>query len=324
VLDASDDGSRVYFAARGQLLPGQGRSEAQNLSEATYNVYLSEEGSLSYVGPIAATDTTQQGAAAESGSDLSFGMVHWVADATPDGSHLLFVSKADVSGYESGGVSEAYLYSAQSGQTVCVSCRQDGQPSTGGPLTQPVKTQARAGAFGAAIVQNRPRSISDDGRRVFFTMPDVLAPGARAGTHNVYEWSGGQVYLLVAGEETERDPTEFVDSSASGDDAFVVTRAKLVRQDFDTTPDLYDLRAGGGLPEPGPPTAPCDPLVGQCQEPPRPQPAEAPAAPSEGFQGAGNPPLKPAAKRHGKHRRGHHRKARHHKAKHHNRRRSAR
>ena len=52
---------------------------------------------------------------------------------SPNGRYLLFQTRANVTGYESGGSYEAYLYDANGGSqgTTCVSCRQDGQPSVG-------------------------------------------------------------------------------------------------------------------------------------------------------------------------------------------------
>ena len=287
LLDASDDGTYAYFAARGQLVANKGNTENQNLlGNGTYNVYLNHNGALAYVGLIGGGDILN--VTTGGGSDLVAGMSQWVADATPDGGHLLFVSKADVTGYPSNGVAnngvtEAYLYTA-AGETVCISCRADGLPSGETKRPNRSKRWRQEAIAGLVKVQNRPRSISDDGKRVFFTMPDVLAAGAVAGTHNIYEWSQGQVYLLEAGEGGGiRDFTEYVDSSASGNDVFVVTKAKRAARDFDLTTDLYDLRAGGGFVEPPPPPPACDPLKHECRPPPKPQPTEAPSPASEGF-----------------------------------------
>jgi hypothetical protein len=319
VLDASNDGSHIYFAARGQLLPNRGRSEAQNLQgNGTYNVYLDDAGTLSYVGLISAADADKH---ALSGSDISFKFGHWVADATPDGEALLFVSKAKTSAYPAGAASQVYLYSAATDKTVCVSCRADGSPSLAGVNATPLKevTQENFSAF--TDVQNRPRSLSEDGRHVFFTSPDVLAPGARPNTHNIYEWSAGQTYLLLPGEGGVKDFTEFEDSSPDGKDAFVVTKEKLVPQDFDATTDLYDLRlphVAGEAIGPGPVEPPlhvCNPLKEECQPPPPPPPPEGTAPASEGTGGEGNPPTEKPKKppHHHKHK-GKGKKHKHHHA----------
>ncbi len=284
LFDVSNDGAYVYFAARGQLIPGQGKSEAQNHEgDGTFNVYMSHAGGLSYVGSITDADTEP----GQSGSDWSTGFVRWVADATPDGKHLLFVSKANVTGYDSKGVTEAYVYSAEGGETTCVSCRPDGLPSVGDASTEPITIEP-AGNINSP--QHRARSMSDDGRRVLFTMPDVLAPGARTRSRNVYEWEAGHVYLLAPGEESARDFTRFADMSSSGNDVFVVTKQKMVAQDFDNAFDVYDLRVGGGFPEPGPGAPRCDPLADRCQGEAAPRLLEPLGPASEAFSGPGNPP----------------------------------
>jgi hypothetical protein len=324
LLDVSSDGSYAYFAARGQLVAGEGKTETQNLQgNGSFNVYLSHEGSLSFVGLIASADTSEN---ATSGSDIAAAMGHWVADATADGKHLLFVSKANVTGYPSGGVAEAYLYDATAATTLCLSCRADGAPSEGDGETEPIKAQTLESFAAVAVVQNRPHSISNDGSRVFFTMPDVLAPGAKAGARNIYEWSRGQVYLLAAGEGGVKDFTEYADSSADGNDVFVVTKAKLVPQDFDSTTDIYDLRAphvaGEKVRPPPPPPPPhiCEPLADECQGTVTPQPGKAAAPGSEGFSGPGNPPAKKPKKHKHKHKGKKHKK---HQAKHAHHRRAA-
>jgi hypothetical protein len=323
VLDASNDGSHIYFAARGQLLANKGRSEAQNRQgNGTFNVYLNDAGTLSYVGLISAADADTN---ALSGSDISFTFGSWAADATPDGEHLLFVSKAKTTSYPAGPASQVYLYSEPEEKTVCVSCRADGEASEAGPNAPPLKLVTQENFPTVTDVQNRPRSLSEDGRHVFFTSPDVLAPGARPNTHNIYEWSAGQTYLLLPGEGGVKDFTEFEDSSPDGKDAFVVTKEKLIPQDFDATTDLYDLRlphVAGEAIGPGPveeSAIVCNPLKEECQPPPPPQPPEGTAPPSEGTGGEGNPPTekpkkpphhhKHKGKKHkhkGKHRKHHH------------------
>jgi hypothetical protein len=300
-IDASEDGSYVYFAALGQLIAGKGNTYAQNLAGGgAANVYLSHAGQLSFVGVVAKEDLTEALASA-GGTNMA-----WNAQATPDGKHLLYVTKADVTGYESGGVREAYLYSAESGQTVCVSCRRDGKPSLGtssqgSPITGP--------SGETATPRPTQRSLSDDGSRVFFSMKDPLAPGAIAGNENLYEWERGQAYLLNDGAGAV--PARIVGSSASGDDVFIYSTEQLDPHDTDFVGDVYDLRVNGGFPPPEAPPVPCDPAQDQCQGAPSAPPSAAPPA-SSAFSGPGNPPPtapgKPKHKK--KHRHGH--KARHH------------
>ena len=228
VLASSKEGKRVYFTALGQLVAGKGRTYAENTAapvaaNRTANVYLSEEGTLRYV--------TTAGVGA-------LGNV----TTTPGGKYLLFTSSENVTGYESGGKSEVYLYFAATEEIQCASCRQDGQPA-------------------AASVETSPRSapeLSEEGR-VFFVSGEVLAPGGVQGTRNVYEWQHGQVFLLVAGQGKEADTGKelLYGVSPSGDDVFFSTSVKLDPHDIDTVTDLYDARVGGGFAPPPTPPVPC-------------------------------------------------------------------
>jgi hypothetical protein len=73
VLDASEDGSRVYFAAKGQLVAGEGQTHAQNTAAGSrgYNVYLWDDGAVSYVATVTQSDVT--GAAGVAGDQLARG-----------------------------------------------------------------------------------------------------------------------------------------------------------------------------------------------------------------------------------------------------------
>ena len=77
----------------------------------------------------------------------------------------------------------------------------------------------------------------------------------------------------------ERERLAFVDASASGNDAFFLTREQLVGIDTDDQIDLYDARVGGGLAEPEPATATA-------------------AVPGRRLQAAGDAADGPAAERH--------------------------
>jgi hypothetical protein len=277
VLGVSDDGSAVYFAALGQLAAGQGKTYAENTSgSGSANVYLARGGQLTYVATIAGTSAA--------------------SEVTPDGEHLLFDSSANITGYVSGGVQEAYLYSAQTGSTVCVSCSD--QPSVGDSLTSPLISNLP----NSPSRQIHVRQMSDAGSRVFFYSPDVLAPGAVSGELNIYEWERGQVYFLqVSGPphgflEVDFKSVELYGASNSGDDVFFSTPKQLDSHDTDFVKDAYDARVDGGFPPPTTPPPPCQSdesvalLPGQtyCQGAPT-SPPGASTPSSEGFSGSGNP-----------------------------------
>jgi SMP-30/Gluconolactonase/LRE-like region len=315
VVGASRDGSYVYFAAKGQLVPGRGKTYAQNASGGgSSNVYLAHAGQLTYVVNLTDADLVGNGLvprpgapAVESEGSLVRDQNHLTARVTPSGSHLLFQSRSNITGYESSGAAEAYIYSAASNELSCVSCRADGQvPIIYSSFLNSVLGSGFGGGAGLALHYVSP--MSDDGSRVFFTSRDALAPGAVEGQKNVYEWENGLVNLLAS-------EAEFKDASANGDDVFITTPRQLDAHDTDHDSDLYDLRVDGGFPPPPPPAVPCDPTAGQCQGPETSAPG-APGISSQSLTGPGNPKPK-APKKHGKHHKKKHHKKKHHKKKHH-------
>lgn len=257
VLGASADGSSVYFAARGQLVAHAGRTEAENLADDAYSVYLNKNGDLRYVGAIG-----EQGAARALVGSSATTQRPWSSRVTPSGSHLLFESSETLTGHEpGGGKSEAFVYDADSDDLRCVSCRRDLQPSTA-----PVGWRFLSDGPLVANVLNPPRTLTDDGQRVFFVSPDYLATGATVGRSNLYEWNEGQVSFISSSEDstTLRD-LEFVGASRNGEDVYFTTVDRLTWQDDDGKLDVYDARMNGGIAEPPPAAAPCDPLQeGSC------------------------------------------------------------
>jgi hypothetical protein len=312
VLDASDDGTYVYFAAKGQLVPNKGNTFAQNSAgSGTYNVYLAHGGSLGFVGLLRSSDLEDpSGPGAIMGKNSNQNST-WASRATPDGKHLLFPSTANVTGYESGGPVEAYLYSAESGATVCISCRRDGQPA--------LPRKSGAGLLATSAQSKTPLAppvtLDEDGKRAFFITSDRLAHGAIAGEDNLYEWNQGQVSLVASrfdgiyGNSVVTN-FRFAGASADGDDLFFVTPQSLVAQDVDGRADVYDARAGGGFPAPAPAPALCEAQVeGSCQGAPSSLPPTGSPPASSTSTDAGNAKPKHHKK---KHQKKHHKKKRKH------------
>jgi hypothetical protein len=273
VLGASDDASYVYFAARGQLVAGKGRTVAENFAAGSHNIYLDYEGQRSFVGLLRAADLA--GGAQRNGALVARSTAPsspWASRVTPDGRHLLFASSAKVTGYDSGGVTEAYLYSADADETVCVSCRYDGQPSVGVSAGGDSSTAPLAsdGSTGHDNPLHPPRTLSADGGRVFFEKPDALAAGAVSGQDNVYQWKDGQIALLASSAAaTPANRTRFEDASDSGDDVFISTRDAFLPEDVDGSLDVYGVRVDGGLPGGLIPLPPVFPPPGADAPPPR-------------------------------------------------------
>ncbi len=206
------------------------------------------------------------------------------ARVSPDGSHLAFLSKASLTGYDNVGQasrepeSEVFLYDATAGPLgtlVCASCN----PTLGRPLGPSTIPGAVGGGEGPDVVPAyKPRALSADGRRLFFDTDDALVLQDTDNHPDVYEWeaqgvgscarAGGCVNLISSG----RQAATFADASASGSDAFFLTDGSLVPSDPLNTIDLYDAREGGGFPVP-PKPIPCE--GDACQ--PLPSPPDDPA-----------------------------------------------
>ncbi len=321
VLDASADGSYVYFVARGQLDGGKGEAGKPNL-------YVVHDGAAPVFIATLAEGTADEG--------------NWIPAAvmresyvTPEGSHLAFTSFNSLptanfpAGYDNINPAtgeperEVYSYSAASGELVCASCNPSGAPPVGPGLLGGVRRPGAKG-FSQSSPFHAVRAVSEGGGRVFFTSPDPLV--AAVPTTNteakVYEYErageggcvtpGGCVSLLSG--PTSKQEAVFLDADVGGNNAFFVTYDQLAASDRDNLPDVYDARVGGGLPEP-PPAPPCEGQgcrgAGSSAGVP-----EGAATPS--FHGTGNVHRKPPRRcRAGKVRRHGHCVRRHHRKHHH-------
>jgi hypothetical protein len=258
VLGLSSNGAHTYFAARGQLVVGEGPSLVENKAAHTFSIYSEESGDLSYVGVLTEGDLN----------------VKKAVRVSPDGRYLLFQSQANVTGYVSGGAKEAYLFDSRSAvePTVCVSCRQDDQPSVTPVNNWPLGNGDEQDRF-----HGRARLVVRNGvPTVFFTSFDRLAPAAIAGVVNLYEWAHGQVFVISTEPVGLSGPLDvnggleenlvFSGASSDGTDLYFTTPGKLTWEDPDERRSMYDARAGGGVPEPTKASKPCDAVVeGACQ-----------------------------------------------------------
>lgn len=267
VLGASIDGSAVYF------------QDAAGLE-------LWKEGTTTTVAPGEAAADPSSWPASTGASRVS-----------ADGTKLLFTSKAKLTGYDNTDKvtglpdPELFLYDASTPSLKCLSCNPKGKKPIG-PSTIP-----GAYANGASFAAYKPRALSADGKRVFFTSQDALVtsdsnsnPTTGAGVPDAYEWeaqgegscalAAGCLAILSNGALPQG--ATFVDASADGSDAYFLTAASLLPTDPGSM-DLYDAKVGGGFSEPQP-QIPCE--GDACQVLPA-----VPAEPSLATlaKGAGNP-----------------------------------
>jgi hypothetical protein len=265
---SSADGSRVYYLAAGERLYSWDKGTSTLIPKAG-------EGFASYLYNPEFT--------------YNFHGDHPVA--TPDGSKLLFLDTASLTGYdnfgstctEAGGTyhpglcSEAYVYDATTNSITCVSCSPTGLPPLGSAEMR------GAPQYNGLLPRFSEGEISPDGSRVFFETADALVPQDTNGLMDVYEWENGRIYLISSGQGTFG--SIFAGASSNGDDVFLMTTDHLAPQDIETSTQIYDARVDGGFPY-RPFTTGCN--SGQCQGPQTPAPAfGAPA--SATFVGLGNP-----------------------------------
>jgi hypothetical protein len=303
LLGFADDGSHVYFAARGQLVSGVGRSYAENITENTFSVFDVAPGAPArYVGLVTRQDLSD--GTAIRGAENEGGQSGWTSRVSADGRFLLFQSRSALAGYNTEGTPQIYLYDGQTtpNQIVCVSCVPPGQP--------------RSNAYGKLLASGftnqlyAPLSLTDDGHmaQAFFVSGDVLAPDALKGEGNLYEWSHGQIFLIahqgVGTSAVSEHNIEFFGASANGSDMYFADNASLNWEDPEGRFAVWDARRGGGFPEPPPPPPPCESRVeSSCQGVASGGPTP-PSVASSSFTGPGN------------HKKKHHKK-KHHKKKHH-------
>jgi hypothetical protein len=323
---ASADGRYAFFTKEEHLYRYDATSEeATGLTPAgeTQGVLgASEDGSHAYYLGTSGlflwnSGTTTKAAAGAAPSD--YPPATGTARVSPDGSHLLFLSKEELTGYESNGQVEAFLYGSPltggPAKLTCVSCNPTGERPQGSAAIP----GAIANGQGEGATQlYKPRALSASGQRVFFESADDLVPQDSNNDRDVYEWEaqgegsctreGGCTQLISSGRGEE--PTAFIDASADGSDAFFLTDASLAFGDPGSY-DIYVARGGGGFPPP-PNVIPCE--ADACQPLP-----EAPEDPTPGtlVKGPGNPAtrfVKPKEAKKGKPKgKGH--KKRHHKGK---------
>jgi hypothetical protein len=327
-VNVATDGTRAYFISPSKLTsePNPHGEEAKVGEE---NLYLSEEGTISFVGIVTKRDV--EGEHRSDGQVGGLGL--WISGigfsspsvdpsrTTPSGTTLLFESRADLTGFESKGFAQIYRYDSAQNRLACLSCNPPGTPPTSDASLQSL-AQSQPSLLPASSHAVIP-SQSPDGKRAFFQTAEPLVLGDTDGKLDVYEWeeegvgsckkAGGCVYLISGAHSSS--PDFLFAMSASGNDVYFRTADILLPRDAESTLSIYDARVEGGFPE-AEPEAVCE---GEgCRQlgsgPSFPEPKTTEGGPTEPGKPA-CPKGKHAVKRHGKvlcvkkHHNKHHRKA---------------
>lgn len=273
LVNVSGDGSHAYFISKSQLDGSKGTAGQPNL-------YAWSGGPIEYVATVAPSDLEET-----SGTGYEIpALTRWTSYAvapmvgalrgpgadssrtTPDGSVLVFESKARLTSYENAGHTEIYRYDAQSKGLTCVSCNPSAEPATGDARLQEVIQLAEA----PIAIHN----LSDDGSRVFFETEESLVEHDTDGINDIYEWreeeGSASVDLISSGESAEYPtqagkpielphfplPNTLFSATPSGDDVVFLSQDALVpAAGVGGVPAIYDARVNGGFPEPAAPKA---------------------------------------------------------------------
>jgi YD repeat-containing protein len=328
VIGTSEDGTMVYFAAKGLLdnVPISGTAGLTNLYVERYDKSAKAWSAPALVAKLSSVDAPSWGDGL-----IRENLARMSSHVSRDGRFLSFMSSRSLTGYDNRDANsgipdeEVFLYDQSTGRVSCVSCDRTGARPTGvlDPNDVPPGLLVDyaglvwGGQWLAALIPSwtlnnlssstyQSRYLSDSGR-LFFDSPQALVPGDTNGTWDVYEFEpldvggcvsgsvgfeeaiGGCVGLVSSGGSGEE--SAFLDASETGDDVFFLTEAGLVPQDEDGLFDVYDARVCSE-------SRPCLPAghvaspacstSDSCKAAPTPQPEGFGAPSSQTFSGAGN------------------------------------
>jgi hypothetical protein len=237
VSRVSGDGSHVYFVA-GTVLTNATNPLGDSAHTGADNLYVydSDTGLISFVGSLAAEDTSDWQVQDER-----------PVDASADGKTVVFTSSADLTHEGTAGLVQVFKYDMQTDTLVRVSRPQGG---FGGVFPAGIVYPRYTGHFDPSPQSS---SVSSDGTVTVFQSEAALTSQAILGYNNIYEYRSGRVSLISDGQDRSHRDEGFPSVSllgvdGSGRDIFFTTADQLVPGDGDTQEDVYDARAGGGFP----------------------------------------------------------------------------
>ena len=285
---ASADGATAFYTKAGSLYSYNAATYTPSAALASGvvgvlgasangdTVYFQDGAGLQrwHGGPPTPVAPNQASPAANAADTSDYPPTTGTARVSDDGTKLLFLSSASLTGYDNTDLntgnpdSEAFLYDSGGPTLTCVSCNPTNERPIG-PTTIPGAIPN--GSAPGSTDSYKPRVLSADGKRVFFDSQDSLALTdtnsnhlTGAGIPDVYQWeaqgegsctvAGGCLALVSSGRSA--GGAGFIDASADGADAFFITDDSLLPADPGSL-DLYDARAGGGFLQPSPPI-PCE------------------------------------------------------------------
>lgn len=258
VARVSEDGSHVYFVAKGVLSEGPNAEGGEpTLGADNLYVYGPDPAHPGEFQTVFITTLSSSDAADWQQKDER------PVQATPDGRFLLFQSVANLTGDAPDATQQLYRYDASDGELIRVSIGQEGVFNADGATGKMVTPSP--GFSGVDSLSSHGPAISDDGSYVFFESEDGLTPNAlndvvvsdennrKEYANNVYEWHEGNVYLISDGHDrtinfSGTSSVQLVGADPSGANVFFTTGDALSATDDDDLIDVYDARIDGGFP----------------------------------------------------------------------------
>jgi hypothetical protein len=264
VVNVSEDGSRVYFVAKGALAANLGSNDATPVT-GDENLYVWQKdaahpaGQTTFIAKLEANDIGG-------------------AQSTADGRYLIFSTPSRLLASDTDEAADVYRYDADTHGLLRLSTDSSGTGGNGPGFEARLPT-GNTHAFPA--LRSRPTAMTSDASTVIFETAEALSPADTDGVTDVYEWHEGQVSLISNGGGILYGSG----ITPSGQDIFFKTAQPLTAGDSGTEEDVYDARIGGGFPVTA--AQPCSGEACQGSAPPQPQPPGTPA--SAAFNGPGSP-----------------------------------
>ncbi len=306
LVNVSADGSHVYFVSRAALTGEEENEQGITAKAGEENLYVWNGSAVGFIAIIDSVDVSGEGGSPGLGNWVSgvldstptptSGPANDPSRTTPNGSVFVFESRAELTGYASGGHGEVYRYAAAgAGKRLrCVSCNPTGVPAASDAQLESLPSSSpQIDLFPPTNALSHIANVSVDGRKVFFQSADRLVSGDGDGRVDIYEWEAqgeggcereaGCLSLISSGSSKEDDYLYAM--TPDGSDVFFLSSDTLIAQDPDNTPSIYDARVDGGFQSQSGPAPEC---LGEACQPTVAAP-EGVTPNSASFKGPGNP-----------------------------------
>jgi Tol biopolymer transport system component len=225
ILRTSEDGSTVYFVAKGVLASNQD-ALGETAHDGDENMYVwnqngsQPEGTTTFIGRL------------DESRDV---YIRSTSEITPDGRYFLFRTYYPMTPNDTDNAADVYRYDDVTGELLRVSV---GTSGTGG----------NGDGFDAEIPQAEEfmhPSITDDGQEIVFATSEALSADDGNGAPDVYIWKDGHTALLSTG--SVGGGATAADIDASGKNIYFESSQQLSQEDTDSVSDVYDARIDGGV-----------------------------------------------------------------------------